>query len=333
MTTIRQLIQTSPAKANDLLTKLADTSDNAVKTRERLFGELKAELELLASLEEEHLFPVLKKHKDLKGLVADALADNRETRKLLAELEQTPKESEEFGTKIVELKKVFQQHVRDDKKEFLPAILKALSDEEAQAIVERIETEKAEIEESRRAEAEERRQEARRAREQANEVQRSADAMIDDASSITRGVLHTAQNAIEHQVGAVSTWAERSTEQALQMFGHSGLQRQDLTRQSSQSLAAIGEAGLIFAQGIQELSREWLDLVQERVTKNLDGFNALARCRSLPDLMAAQGELLRTNLQQNVDSTRKLSEMSARVTNEATRMMARRMDAAQRQAI
>ena len=35
-----------------------------------------------------------------------------------------------------ELKKIFQQSVRDEKKELLPAVLKALSDEEAQAVVE-----------------------------------------------------------------------------------------------------------------------------------------------------------------------------------------------------
>ena len=41
MPTIRQLIQTSPAKANELFGKLVETSGNAVKTRERLFSELK----------------------------------------------------------------------------------------------------------------------------------------------------------------------------------------------------------------------------------------------------------------------------------------------------
>ena len=41
MTTIRQLIQTSPTKANELFAKLVETSGNAVKTRERLFSELR----------------------------------------------------------------------------------------------------------------------------------------------------------------------------------------------------------------------------------------------------------------------------------------------------
>ena len=72
---------------------------------------------------------------------------------------------------MAELRRVFQQHVRDDKKELLPAVLKALSDEEAEAVVERIEAGKAEIEEAKRAEAEERRAEARREREKAEAEQ------------------------------------------------------------------------------------------------------------------------------------------------------------------
>ena len=162
MTTIRQLIQTSPAKANELFAKLAETSGNALKTRERLFSELKEELELQMRLEEQHLFPVLRKRKETKDLVPDALNDNKETRKALTELERTPKESEEFASKVAELRKAFQQHVRDERKELLPAVLKALDDEEAEAIVEKIEGAKAEVEEAKRAEAEQRRAAARK---------------------------------------------------------------------------------------------------------------------------------------------------------------------------
>ena len=117
MTTIRQLIQTSPIKANELFAKLVDTSEGATKTRERLFADLTEELELLTELEEKHLFPVLRKHKQTKDLVAEAVEDNKRMRKLLAELDKTPRDSAEFGSKVAELRTVFQQHVRDEKKE------------------------------------------------------------------------------------------------------------------------------------------------------------------------------------------------------------------------
>jgi hemerythrin superfamily protein len=159
--TITQLIQNSPSKANELFSKLADTSDGAIKTREKLFSELKDELETLASLEEKHLFPVLRKHQETKDLVADALNDNKEVRKLLADLEKTPKTDPEFAPKLGELRKIFQQHVRDEKKELLPAVRKALSAEETQTLVEKIEAGRAEAESVKKDEARERRAEAK----------------------------------------------------------------------------------------------------------------------------------------------------------------------------
>ena len=165
--TLRQVIHSGPAKANELFAKLAETSDGAVKTRERLFAELKAELELLAGLEEQHLFPALRKRPETKGLAADALVDNKQVRALLAELETMPKEGQDFPRMLAELRKVFQRHVRDEKRELLPAVAKALSEEEAQTIAEKIAAGKADAEEARREEAEQRRAEARREREEA----------------------------------------------------------------------------------------------------------------------------------------------------------------------
>jgi DNA repair exonuclease SbcCD ATPase subunit len=164
--TIRQLIHSGPAKANELFAKLAETSDGAVRTRERLFSELKEELELLAGLEEKHLFPALRKHKEAKELVAGALADNKQVRALLSELERMPKGGEEFSGKVAELRKAFQQHVRDEKRELLPAVSQALSEEEAQVVVERIEAGRADVEQAKREEAERQRAEARREREE-----------------------------------------------------------------------------------------------------------------------------------------------------------------------
>jgi len=238
MTTIRQLIQTSPVRANELFAKLVDTSETALKTREKLFAELKEELELLASIEEQHLFPVLRKHKDLKELVREALNDNKATRKLLTELDHTPKNSEEFVTRVTELRRVFQQHVRDDKKELLPAVLKALSDEEAEAVVERIEAGKAEIEEAKRgeaeerwaearrereqawieaaqrAEAEERRAAARREREEAERVQQAAEAVVETAWAAPRSAQQAAmaaQEVVRSGVSTASDLAQRTT--------------------------------------------------------------------------------------------------------------------------
>ena len=219
MTTIRQLIQTSPAKANELFAKLTETSGNAVKTREKLFADLKSELELQIKLEEQHLFPVLKKRKETKDLVSGALNDNKQTRKLLTELERTPKESEEFASKVAELRKAFQQHVRDERKELLPAVLKALDDEEAEAIVEKIEgAKRAEAEAAKRAEAEERRAAAQEKQKKAETVARQERERVETVRQATesvgnvvrvsteapRRVAETAREAVQSGVGAAA---------------------------------------------------------------------------------------------------------------------------------
>lgn len=188
--TITQMIQAGPARANDLFGKLAETGDGAVKTRGRLFAELKEELELHARLEEEHLFPALRKHKETRDLVADAVNDNRQARALLAELERLPKDGEEFPKKLAELKRVFQQHVRDERKELLTAVKKALSDEEAQAIADKVEAGRAEVEEAKR-------EEARRVRETAEAVTRPAKALVETGARAADAVARTAQPALE----------------------------------------------------------------------------------------------------------------------------------------
>src|ERR1700759_5784718 len=77
---LRTLMQSGPAKANELFTKLSETSDGAIKTREKFFSELKAELELHTSLEEQHLFPILRRNAETKDLVAEGIQDNKELR-------------------------------------------------------------------------------------------------------------------------------------------------------------------------------------------------------------------------------------------------------------
>ena len=42
-------------------------------------------------------------------------------------------------------------------------------------------------------------------------------------------------------------------------------------------------------------------MIQERLQKNLDGVNALARCRTLPEFLAAQSSLFRDNLELTLD--------------------------------
>src|SRR5215218_5520808 len=327
MPTIRQLIQTSPAKANELFAKLAETSGNAVKTRECLFSELKEELELQMRLEEQHLFPVLRKRKETKDLVSDALNDNKETRKALTELERTPKESEAFASKVAELRKAFQQHVRDERKELLPAVLKALDDEEAEAIVEKIEGAKAEVEEAKRAEADERRAAAREEREQAEAAARqerervetvrqaaeSVSNVVRVSTEAPRRVAETAREAIQSGAGAAAQMAQKAADFGMSSFS-------DVTRgvqNAAAGMTAVAQANTGLAMRYQAIWREVFQLAQQATQERTDSLTRLMSVRSPQQLLDANVDLLKGEMQRFLDGQVRLSQLSAEAALDA----------------
>src|SRR5918998_5313654 len=312
MTMTKRFSQTPPDKVNELFEKLLATSDAAIKIREQLFQDLKEELELLANLQEEHLFPVLRRH-GMQDLLQHATKDNEETAALLSELEQMPKNSAEFIGKVAELRKAFQQHIRDDKKELLPAVLKVLSDEEANAVVEKVEDDMAQNQEAKRAET-------RQTREQTETAQRVTEDMADTLRAGVEGaqtVVRTLQETVQTSFEAVSNIARRSTDQSVQLLGRA--EAQDLTGQVSENLRAVAHSSTALVRGVQDVSREAFELSQKRLQTNLDGLTQLARCRSLTDFIAAQSSLLRENVEQTLNNSRRLAELTIQATDEATR--------------
>ena len=327
MPTIRQLIQTTPAKANELFAKLVETSGSAVKTRERLFSELKEELDLQMRLEEQHLFPVLRKRKETKDLVPDALNDNKETRKALTELERTPKESEEFTRKVAELRKAFQQHVRDERKDFLPAVLKALDDEEAGAIVEKIEGAKADVEEAKRAEAEEARAAAREEREAAEAVGRQARERIETvrqaAESVSnvvrvsaeapRQLAETAREAVQSGVGTAAQMAQKAVEFGAFSFS-------DVTRRvqnAAAGMTAVAQANTGLAMRYQAMWREVFQLAQQATQARTESLTRLMAVRSPQQLLEVNIDLLKGEMQRYFDGQARLSQLSAEAALDA----------------
>jgi hypothetical protein len=314
MTTNGRFSQAPPEKANGLFDKLLATSDTAVRTRERLFAELKEELELLTTLQEEHLFPVLRRH-GMEDLLREAINDNQETAALLAELERMPKNSAEFTSQMTELRKVFHQHIRDDRKELLPAVLKVLSDEEASAMVEKVEDEMASIDVMKRADT-------RRIREQTEAVQRVVEDVADTLRASVEGAQTLAQamqEALETSVSAFSEVTRRATGQGLQIFDRPEGDALGLSEEAAHNLRAAAQSGTALARGFQDVSREMADRSQKRLQRNLDGLHAIARCRSVTDFVEVQSSLLRDNLEQTMENSRRIAELTIQMADEAAR--------------
>jgi hypothetical protein len=126
-----------------------------------------------------------------------------------------------------------------------------------------------------------------------------------------------AQDAMRSGLNSASENTRRFTDQVTQAYGITGEGREELTRQGAQSLEMMTQASTMLTRGMHDLSREWFSLTQERLQKNLDDFGVLARCQSLPDFIAAQSNIVRHNLEQTIEGTRRIAEVATRVANEA----------------
>lgn len=169
---------------------------------------------------------------------------------------------------------------------------------------------------------------------QATEAARAAARTVaDETANASQHVAHagaviaersteTVQQIMQSTLEMAAQAAERSVEQFVRAFGFSGEQAEETARQSSRNIEAIAETSTVLAQGYQDISREWSNLVQNRFQRNLNGFNELWRCRTLPDLAAVQSRLLRENLELLVNNSRRLAEMSVQVADQATQKIA-----------
>jgi phasin family protein len=129
----------------------------------------------------------------------------------------------------------------------------------------------------------------------------------------------TARDTMQASLEAAQQNLQHVTDQFTQMLGFTGPQSEEISRRSSENLQAVIEASTVLARGAQEVSQQLFDFVQGQLQRNLDAVNRIARSRSVQDVMAVQSELVRDNLQQVIDTNRRVAELSARVADEAAR--------------
>ena len=129
--TLRHTIEAAPNKIKELINKVAATSSQAVKTRERLFEALSVELRRYNEVETKELLPLLHKNPETKALAADASKGNKDFCAQLAKLEASQKDDDAFLVQLSDVGANFQKHIRDKRNRLLRSVLKALSDVEA----------------------------------------------------------------------------------------------------------------------------------------------------------------------------------------------------------
>jgi phasin family protein len=130
-----------------------------------------------------------------------------------------------------------------------------------------------------------------------------------------------ARDAMESGMQSTVQSFRRAADQFTQVLGFAGPQADELAKRSSQNIEALSQASNILVKGAQEISREWFDVMQERMSKNLDALNRLSGCRSVQDFVTVQTDIARDRLGHTFESSRRLAEVSVRVADEASRVI------------
>jgi hypothetical protein len=142
----------------------------------------------------------------------------------------------------------------------------------------------------------------------------------------------TVQQAWQSGSDIASRLTEKSADQMARAFGISGEEAQQAAQVSTRNIAAIVQSSTVLAEGVQSISREWLDFTRQRMESNISRLDALMRCRTPQELAVVQSEVVRESLEGFLQSTRRIAELSVQMADTAVRKMTENVERTSRAA-
>lgn len=163
------------------------------------------------------------------------------------------------------------------------------------------------------------------ARKMAGQAGNTARAMTDAAERSARtgaDIMQRNSEQVRQTFEAGSEAAARVAERAIGQFARAfgvvaGDNGQHTAHQSARNVEAILHSSAALTDGMQTISREWLGFAHNRAERNMDRLEGLMGCRSVQDLIAAQTDFVRDNLEDFLQITKRVAEVSTRMVEEA----------------
>src|SRR3954462_15792704 len=140
-------------------------------------------------------------------------------------------------------------------------------------------------------------------------------------TDINREQIEQARDTMESGLNSTVLTFRRAADEFTQVLGLAGPRAEELAQRSSQNIEALSQASNILVKGAQEFLREWFELMQEHMSRNIDAINRLASCHSQQDFVSVQSHIARDRLAHTVESSRRLATVSLRVADEAARVI------------
>jgi phasin family protein len=161
-------------------------------------------------------------------------------------------------------------------------------------------------------------------------ARRTTEHVARQVSEETERAAHTGAEALKRNTDRLNvSWksgseaanriAERSMEQFRNLFGFGGEAGRQTMAQSSSNLQAVVESTSLVADGMQDVSGEWLRFAQDRMEQNMEHFDQFLNCRNPHEYVALQTRILRENFDALMQTTRRASERITQTVDQAAR--------------
>lgn len=133
-----ELLEKDHRKVEKLFAQLEKIDEKNAAKREELFEQLKEELDLHAEVEETIFYPVLKEADKTREITMEGYEEHHVVKAILAEMESTDIESEQWTAKLTVLKENVEHHVEEEEGEMFKKAKKELSKDELKDLGERM---------------------------------------------------------------------------------------------------------------------------------------------------------------------------------------------------
>ena len=133
--------------------------------------------------------------------------------------------------------------------------------------------------------------------------------------------IETVQQAWEGAGQAAGDITTRSMQQFSRVAGFGGETGQRATEESIANVERIVQSGTVIAGAMQSISREYLELAQRGVHQNIESMDRLLSCRTPHEFLTAQSDLVRNSMEEFIQSTRRIAEISLKMANDAADKM------------
>jgi hypothetical protein len=131
----------------------------------------------------------------------------------------------------------------------------------------------------------------------------------------------TLQNTWRFGLDMTTAVMGRSTEQISRTLGLTGQDAQEAAERSARNAQSVLYSATAASKVMSGMSQEYFVLVRHQIEHGMERMNELWNCRTPQDLAAVQSDLLRDAVGSFLESSRRMADMSVKLTEDATKRM------------